>query len=207
MTMMAKSSNGNLFIVAAPSGGGKTVLAKLDRISVSISHTTRHPRPGEQNGVDYFFVEEQEFINMIDKKSFIEYACVFNHYYGTAVDQINNPILAGSDVILDIDWQGARQIKHLFPNAISIFVIPPSLIVLKQRLESRRQDGKCVINRRMAQAHEELSHFAEFDYLIVNDEFEKAAVQLQAIVIANRLSMTRQAGKYEALLSILLTSQ
>lgn len=209
---MANLSPGNLFIVAAPSGGGKTSLVKalvssLDGVSISISHTTRCPRPGEQQAVDYFFVSEHEFINMIDKKSFIEYAKVFDHYYGTSVEQINQRILAGVDVVLDIDWQGAQQIKALFPHALSVFVIPPSLAALKSRLNARRQDDAVVISARMAQARHELSHFKEFDYLIVNDNFEQAAEELRIIVKADRLNISRQAGTYSQLLSILLTSQ
>lgn len=209
---MANLSPGNLFIVAAPSGGGKTSLVKalvssLDGVSISISHTTRCPRPGEQQGIDYFFVSEHEFINMIDKKSFIEYAKVFDHYYGTSVEQINQRILAGVDVVLDIDWQGAQQIKALFPHALSVFVIPPSLAALKSRLNARRQDDAVVISARMAQARHELSHFKEFDYLIINDNFEQAAEELGIIVKADRLNISRQASTYSQLLSILLTSQ
>lgn len=209
---MVKPYSGNLLIVAAPSGGGKTSLVKtlinaLDKIEVSISHTTRAIRPGEKEGVDYFFVSDQQFLTMIEQHEFIEHACVFNHHYGTAVSQINTRLAAGIDVVLDIDWQGAQQIRHLFPQAISVFIIPPSLAVLKQRLLDRRQDNEEVIAARMQRAQDELSHFAEFDYLIVNDDFDKAAAELEAIVLANRLKTAAQKQRQGKLLSFLLTSQ
>jgi guanylate kinase len=204
--------SGNLFIVAAPSGGGKTSLVKklvetLENIEVSISHTTRAMRPGEQHGVDYFFVDNSEFIRMIDDCAFLEHARVFNHLYGTSMAQITNRLSEGIDVVLDIDWQGAEQIRRAFPNAVSIFIIPPSLEVLKQRLMNRRQDKDEVITDRMKKAQDELSHYPEFDYLIVNDNFEKAAMELGAIVIANRLRIERQVIKQSKLLSFLMSSQ
>lgn len=210
--MMNDSARGNLFIVAAPSGGGKTSLVKvltqtLDNIVVSISHTTRLPRPGEEEGRDYFFVAEQQFLEMIAANAFIEHAQVFNHFYGTSVAEINNRLANGIDVVLDIDWQGAQQIRHLFPKAISVFIIPPSLEVLKQRLQNRGQDNVQTISNRMHRAQEELSHYPEFDYLIVNDNFEQAAQELQSIVIANRLNIERQTMKIGKLLSLLLSSQ
>lgn len=204
--------SGNLFIVAAPSGGGKTSLVKklietLEDIEVSISHTTRAMRPGEQNGVDYFFTDEEQFMHMIDSCSFLEHARVFNHLYGTSIEQITQRLQNGIDVILDIDWQGAEQIRRSFPDAVSIFIVPPSLDVLKQRLLNRRQDKDEVISDRMKKAQDELSHYPEFDYLIVNDNFEKAAMELGAIVIANRLRIERQINKQSKLLSFLLSSQ
>ncbi|MGM9452229.1 guanylate kinase [Legionella bozemanae] len=209
---MVGDYSGNLFIVAAPSGGGKTSLVKklietLDDIEVSISHTTRMMRPGEQNGVDYFFIDEEEFIHMINDCAFLEHARVFNHLYGTSMEQITNRLQNGIDVILDIDWQGAEQIRRSFPDAVSIFIIPPSLDALKQRLLNRRQDKDEVISDRMKKAQDELSHYPEFDYLIVNDNFEKAAMELGAIVIANRLRIERQINKQSKLLSFLLSSQ
>ncbi|MDX1836417.1 guanylate kinase [Legionella taurinensis] len=207
---MANLLLGNIFIVAAPSGGGKTSLVKhlissLEDIEVSISHTTRAKRPGEKEGVDYFFVDEKRFLEMVNDNDFVEHAQVFNHYYGTSVAQINARLSAGIDVVLDIDWQGAQQIRRIFPQAISIFVVPPSLDVLKQRLQERKQDKEDVIADRMHRAQDELSHFSEFDYLIVNDEFEKAASDLQAIVKANRLTLQRQSAKVGKLLSFLLS--
>ena len=209
---MANNYMGSLFIVAAPSGGGKTSLVKkllssLDDIAVSISHTTRKKRPAEVDGVDYFFVDEPQFVRMIDEAAFVEHAEVFSHYYGTSVSQITDRLRAGIDIVLDIDWQGAQQIKQLFTDAVSVFVIPPSLEVLKERLMSRQQDDETVIQKRMQSACNELSHYAEFDYLIVNDHFDKAAEELKAIVIAHRLRMARQVEQQRQLLSFLLSSQ
>lgn len=206
---MAGNYTGNLYIVAAPSGGGKTSLVRnlietLEHIEVSISHTTRAMRPGEQDGVDYFFVDEAEFIEMVNNNGFVEHARVFNHLYGTSVEQINKRLERGIDVVLDIDWQGAEQIRRTFESAVSIFIIPPSLDALKQRLMNRKQDKDDVITDRMIKAQDELSHYPEFDYLIVNDTFEHAATDLHSIVIANRLKMERQVNKQSKLLSFLL---
>lgn len=202
---------GNLFIVAAPSGGGKTSLVKklvedMVNIEISVSHTTRDIRAAEQNGIDYFFVDEAEFQRMINAHAFVEYAQVFNHFYGTSVVQIKDRLRAGIDVVLDIDWQGAQQIKQLFADAVSIFIIPPSLDILKQRLINRQRDNEQVISQRMQQARDELSHYHDFDYLIVNDDFVNAASELQAIVTAYRLRMARQSVQQRKLLSFLLAS-
>lgn len=208
---MADNCSGTLFIVAAPSGGGKTSLVKklvssLGDIAVSVSHTTRKKRPGEKHGVDYFFVDEPAFMHMLEEGAFVEHAQVFNHYYGTSAEQITERLHAGIDIVLDIDWQGAEQIKHLFKNAVSIFIIPPSVDVLKKRLMDRQQDDEQVIANRMQRASDELSHYPEFDYLIVNDDFAIAADELKAIVVANRLQMSRQVGQQRQLLSFLLSS-
>lgn len=202
---------GTLFIVAAPSGGGKTSLVKqlihdVAFIDVSISHTTRDIRPGEVNGVDYFFIDESEFKKKITQHAFVEHATVFNHLYGTSFEQINARLNAGIDVVLDIDWQGAQQIKRSFTDAVSIFIVPPSIDALKQRLQARRQDSDAVIHERMRNARAELEHSCEFDYLIVNDKFEEAALQLKSIVTAHRLRMIRQSIQQEKLLSLLLSS-
>lgn len=204
--------SGNLYIVAAPSGGGKTSLVRhlvttLDDMAVSISHTTRAIRPGEQDGVDYFFVPEQRFVEMVEESAFIEHARVFNQLYGTSAAQITERLNKGIDIVLDIDWQGAEQIRRAFPEAVSIFIIPPSLEALKQRLMNRRQDNDEVISERMIKAQDELSHYPEFDYLIVNDHFEHAAMELRSIVIANRLKRDVQVNKQAKLLSFLLSSQ
>lgn len=209
---MVSDNLGNLYIVAAPSGGGKTSLVKklietVSEIEVSISHTTRPIRPGERDGVDYFFIDEEQFISMVNVGAFVEHARVFNHLYGTSVAQINERLKFGIDVVLDIDWQGAEQIRHSYPGAISIFIIPPSLDTLKERLMNRQQDKDHVISERMTKAKDELGHYPEFDYLIVNDNFEKAAMELQSIVIANRLRIERQVNKQAKLLSFLLSSQ
>lgn len=164
-------------------------------------------RPGELHGVDYFFVDEDEFTRMIHDKAFLEHAQVFNHHYGTSFAQIGRRLERGIDVVLDIDWQGAAQIKRAFPEAVSIFIIPPSIDALKQRLMNRRQDEDEIISNRMRKAQDELSHYSEFDYLIVNDTFEHAASDLSAIVIANRLRIQRQINKQSKLLSFLMSSQ
>ncbi len=209
---MAEHCMGNLFIVAAPSGGGKTSLVKklvseLNHIEISISHTTRAKRPGEQHGVDYFFIDESTFHQMVKENQFVEHAHVFNHLYGTSIAQIQDRLQAGLDIVLDIDWQGAQQIKYAFPEAVSIFILPPSLNTLQQRLLDRRQDNEDIVQSRMQRAQDEMSHFAEFDYLIVNDDFEKAASYLSAIVTAERHRMNRQAVQQRNLLSFLLATK
>lgn len=209
---MAESYSGNLYIVAAPSGGGKTSLVRhlvttLDDIEISISHTTRAMRPGETDGIDYFFVDEEQFTEMVNRSAFIEHARVFHHLYGTSAAQITERLQQGIDIVLDIDWQGAEQIRRTFPRAVSIFIVPPSLEELRRRLTNRQQDNKEVIRDRMVKAQDELSHYPEFDYLIVNDNFEHAAVELRAIVIANRLQIKNQVKKQAKLLSFLMSSQ
>lgn len=206
---MLNNNQGCLYIVAAPSGGGKTSLVKalvqsMTDIAISVSHTTRDKRPGEVDGVDYFFINEQEFQQMIAEKAFVEYAEVFGHAYGTSKSQIEDRLKRGVDVLLDIDWQGAQQIKQIFPDAVSIFIIPPSLDTLKQRLQGRKQDPEHVIEARMQRAKSELSHYAEFDYMIVNDDFYCAASELKSIVMAHRLRMDCQIEKQRQLLSFLL---
>jgi guanylate kinase len=209
---MVKQGLGNLFIVAAPSGGGKTSLVKhlveyLSDIVVSVSHTTRDQRPGEEEGVHYFFTNEVQFAELVQSDQFIEHARVFDRSYGTSRAQIKERLNQGMDVVLDIDWQGAAQIKRHFPEAVSVFILPPSLDVLGQRLRDRQRDNEAVIHERMRRAKEELSHYVEFDYLIVNDDFEKAAVELMAIVTARRLRFAQQVVRQEKLLSFLLSSQ
>ena len=206
---MPNQYSGSLFIVAAPSGGGKTSLVKqllsdMDQIVVSVSHTTRQKRPGETHGVDYFFIDDQIFNQMVAEDAFVEHANVFDHFYGTSAAQITDRLQAGIDVVLDIDWQGAQQIKRRFADAVSIFVIPPSLDALKQRLMSRQQDDVQTIAHRMQRAQDELSHYSEFDYLIVNDDFALAASELKAVVVAHRLRMARQSKAQRKLLSFLL---
>lgn len=203
---------GCLFIVAAPSGGGKTSLVRhlvehIDRIAVSVSHTTRTMRPGENHGVDYFFVPLEEFQTMIARQAFIEHAQVFDHFYGTSYAQISERLNQGIDIVLDIDWQGAQQIKLHFPEAVSIFILPPALSALHERLIQRRQDDDTVIALRMQRAQNELQHYAEFDYLIVNDDFAQAAQDLATIVSAQRLRTARQMIQQRKLLSFLLASK
>lgn len=210
--MSNKQNNlGQLYIVAAPSGGGKTSLVNrliqsMPGIELSVSHTTRLPRPKESNGQDYFFVNKPEFEAMITQHDFLEYAKVFDNYYGTSKKQIEARLAAGIDVVLDIDWQGAQQIRVIMPSVISIFLLPPSLQALRERLENRQQDNQLVINNRMKQAQDELEHYDEFDYLIVNEEFDLALNQLKSIVTAERLKRARQVIKQRKLLSFLLTN-
>lgn len=209
---MKEQHLGNLFIVAAPSGGGKTSLVKqlvsrMEGIVVSVSHTTRDKRPGEIDGSHYYFIDEPQFENMIHQGAFIEHARVFDHYYGTSHAEIDERLKQGIDVILDIDWQGAAQIKQFFKNTVSIFILPPSLEVLEQRLIDRQRDNLSVIQNRMQRAHAEMSHYKEFDYLIVNDDFEKAVMELSAIITTYRLKRERQVYMQRKLLSFLLASQ
>jgi guanylate kinase len=176
-----------LFIFSAASGTGKTSLANalvesLPDLEFSVSHTTRAPRPGEQHGVHYYFVSHREFEEMVAAGRFLEYAQVFDNYYGTSRAAVDNLLRQGKSVILDIDWQGARAVKQQMPQAVSIFILPPSRAALEERLVKRGQDTPEVIARRMAKALEEMSHYAEFDYVVVNDDFAAALQDLNAIV-------------------------
>ncbi|MCC5853038.1 MAG: guanylate kinase [Alkalimonas sp.] len=205
---MAKVS-GNLFIVSAPSGAGKSSLiqALLDLhndMQVSVSHTTRSPRPGEQNGVHYHFVRVDDFKNRIEAGEFLEWAEVFGNYYGTSRTTLQQTLDQGIDVFLDIDWQGARQIRQQLPHAIGIFILPPSLNVLQQRLQSRGQDSADIIAGRMSKAQDEMSHANEYDYLIVNDDFQQALLELRAIVLAQRNRWQTQQQRQQDLLDQLL---
>jgi guanylate kinase len=179
--------SGKLFILSAPSGAGKSSLAKalmeaLPDLGVSVSHTTRDPRPGEQNGVHYFFVSCDEFDAMVAAGRFLEYATVFGNSYGTARAVVENLLKQGKSVILDIDWQGARSIKAQMPQAVSIFILPPSRATLEERLRNRKQDSDEVIARRMREAVSEMSHYGEFDRVVVNDDFAAAQADLKAII-------------------------
>lgn len=203
-------NTGKLYIISAPSGAGKTSLVKqmaadLDDLLVSVSHTTRQQRPGEIHGKDYYFVSEEEFQAMLAQQDFLEYAQVFDHYYGTARQTVTENLNAGSDVILEIDWQGARQIRKKMPECLSIFILPPSTAVLEQRLRKRGQDSELIISRRMQDAVAEMQHNDEYDYLLVNDDFDQALMQLKSIVISERLKKTRQKPALAALLAELLS--
>lgn len=203
-------NTGKLYIISAPSGAGKTSLVKqmaadLDDLLVSVSHTTRQQRPGEIHGRDYYFVSEEEFQAMLAQQDFLEYAQVFDHYYGTARQTVTENLNAGSDVILEIDWQGARQIRKKMPECLSIFILPPSTAVLEQRLRKRGQDSELIISRRMQDAVAEMQHYDEYDYLLVNDDFDQALMQLKSIVISERLKKTRQKPALAALLAELLS--
>ncbi len=194
----------NLFIITAPSGAGKTSLirAALDQdkaIRLSISHTTRPPRPGEVNGRDYHFISPAEFLAMREQALFIESAEVYGNYYGTSHAAINTLLGEGADVILEIDWQGAEQVRRLFPHAIGIFILPPSVDALLQRLRDRKQDAPEIIERRIQAAYDDMSHVSEFKYVIINHLLPEAVQDLLAIVRAERLTLDRQANAIESL--------
>ena len=198
-----------LFIVSAPSGAGKTSLLREllnedPRLALSVSHTTRAMRPGEQDGVHYHFVDVPTFQSLVAEGVFIEHAQVFDNYYGTSERAVREQLAAGQDVVVEIDWQGARQVRQRFPEAVSIFIAPPSIEALRERLGGRGQDSEAVIERRMRDARSELSHYPEYDYLVINDVFEQALRELAAIVGAERLRIPRQAARHQAALSAML---
>ena len=185
---------GKLYIIAAPSGAGKTSLVKAmvestPHVQVSVSHTTRPSRPGEQDGVNYHFTTVEEFKHMLGQGLFLEHAEVFGNFYGTSEPWVREQLEKGEDVILEIDWQGAQQIRRLMPEAVSIFILPPSREALHERLVGRGQDDDEVIERRMAQAVNEMSHYNEFEYIVINDEFDLALRDLQTIIRSRRLSL------------------
>lgn len=201
--------SGTLYVISAPSGAGKTSLvnalvAQTEGIKVSVSHTTRAIRPGEQDGVNYHFVDKDQFQTMLGNADFLEHAEVFGNFYGTSKTWVDEQLKSGVDVILEIDWQGAAQVRRLLPDTVGIFILPPSKEALKKRLTGRGQDSAEVIANRMAQAHREMSHHVEYDYLIVNDQFDVALQQLQSIVISERLRINRQLTQQAKLLQDLL---
>jgi guanylate kinase len=204
-----RSAAGNLFVVSAPSGAGKTslvnaLLARMAGIQVSVSHTTRAQRPGEVDGVNYHFVSREQFRALADAGDFLESAEVFGNCYGTSQRWVEQTLAGGTDVILEIDWQGAQQVRRLLPGAICVTVLPPSRAALEQRLTGRGQDGPEVIARRMAEAVSEMSHYGEADYLVINDRFEVALDELCAIVTASRLRLASQQVRHAGLLRDLL---
>lgn len=199
----------NLFVIAAPSGCGKTSLVKAltektNNLCVSISHTTRNARLGEVDGKNYFFVSKVEFEKINQANGFIESAQVFDNYYGSAKQTVKDLLAQGQDVILEIDWQGARQVKKTFPEVIKIFIIPPSVSTLRERLTDRGQDDMSIIDRRMQDAISEMRHYDEFDYLVINDDFEVALDDLSNIIYSQRLNINQQSIKHQALLNILI---
>lgn len=204
-----QNPGGTLFIVSAPSGAGKTSLLKVlledaDGIGVSVSHTTRAMRPGEQDGVHYHFVEVEAFQQMVAAGDFLEHAQVFDNHYGTSQVAVTAQLASGQDVILEIDWQGARQVREHFADAVGIFILPPCKATLRERLTDRGQDDETIIDRRMQDAEAEMSHYGEFDYLVVNDDFATAVADLRTIIASQRLGMARQQARQKKLIADLL---
>lgn len=203
-------ATGTLYIISAPSGAGKTTLVQalvesVPDAAVSVSHTTRKMREGEQDGVDYHFVSEQAFDEKVESGDFLEHARVFGNQYGTSRQQIQEQLLKGIDVILEIDWQGARQIRQLMTDCLTIFILPPSIATLRERLTSRAQDSEEIIQQRMDEAVSEMSHYAEFDYIVINDALDTAIEELRSIFICHRLNRDYQQQKHTELLAGLLS--
>jgi guanylate kinase len=202
--------SGNLFTVSAPSGAGKTSLVNaaleaLPNLRISVSHTTRSMRPGEEDGVNYNFVDENTFVELIKAGDFLEHAQVFGNFYGTSESWVRETLNAGYDVILEIDWQGAEQVRKIIPETVGIFILPPSRDVLRERLTNRGQDEADVIEQRMSEARDEISHFSEADYVIVNDEFQTALDELTAIILTTDLCRKKDFQKHQALIAELLS--
>ncbi|MFJ4444592.1 guanylate kinase [Pseudomonas sp. NPDC089422] len=202
-------SCGNLYIVSAPSGAGKTslvtALIKADpRVSVSVSHTTRAMRPGEEHGVNYHFVSHDDFKGLIAQGDFLEHAEVFGNFYGTSRSALQEVLDRGNDLILEIDWQGAQQVRKLMPEARSVFILPPSQQALRERLDGRGQDSEEIIAGRMKEAVSEMEHYDEYEYVIINDDFDVALEELKAVFAANRLLLNKQQQRYSGLLKELL---
>ena len=202
--------SGLLFVVSAASGTGKTSLVKalLERVNnlhVSVSHTTRGQRPGELDGVHYHFSTKEDFLNLVEEGGFIEYAEVFGNYYGTAQATVKEQLAKGHDVLLEIDWQGAQQVRRLFPESKQIFILPPSQFDLRERLSNRGTDTVDVIEHRLSCAVEDMQQYSNFDYIIINDDFNKALHDLEAVIIANRLTLSQQANRHERLIQQLIT--
>lgn len=205
---------GTLFIISAASGVGKTslvktIINKLDNIMLSISHTTRVKRPKEQDGLDYFFVSTEQFLNMENTKEFLETAKIFDNYYGTSKQFVINTLKQGIDVILEIDYQGTKQIKQQFDksdvNCLSIFILPPSLKVLSERLKKRKQDDYNIIKKRLNNAKKEMLNYSHYEYLIINDDFNKAVQDISNIISAERLTVSKQQCVHAQLINNLLT--
>ncbi len=206
MTQLA----GTLYILSAPSGAGKTSLVKAllqqdDQVGVSVSHTTRAMRPSETDGVDYNFVSMDDFNALIEQGQFLEFAEVFGNKYGTSQQWVKEQLAAGRDVILEIDWQGAEQVRRLMPEAVTVFILPPSRSALRERLNARGQDSDEVIEGRMAEATSEMSHYPEYDYLLINDDFATALQQLASLFQARRLRQSAQQTRHQVLLEELLS--
>jgi guanylate kinase len=207
-----QQGRGNLFIIAAPSGGGKTslvnaLLAADKRLALSVSHTTRSARKGEEDGVQYHFVNLDMFKKLVNEGAFLEHANVFGNHYGTHAGALELQLGKGLDVILEIDWQGAAQVRKIFPECCSIYIVPPSYDVLQQRLSRRATDSKEVIDRRMHEAQAEISHWNEFDYLVVNEKFEEALLEIRNIMQCTRSGKYIQQNQPKRLLAELLGSR
>ena len=203
------TKQGQLYVVSAPSGAGKTSLVKAlveanNDITVSVSHTTRAIRPGEIDGVNYHFVSAAEFSDLKERGGFFEWAKVFDNFYGTSQQSVLDQLNRGVDVILEIDWQGAAQIKQQMPESVSIFILPPSTAALRERLTGRGQDDSNVIERRMRSARDEISHYGDADYVVLNDEFDSALSDLKAIVTSQRLLQYRQSLRLTSVIRDLL---
>jgi len=212
MTNVNSAGSGTLYIISAPSGAGKSSLLRAlletlgAELAVSVSHTTRYPRPGEVDGKDYHFVDGVAFDGMVSRGEFLEHAEVFGNRYGTSRQAVADLLATGVDVTLEIDWQGARLVRELLPATVSIFILPPSLEALQQRLQDRGQDDNEVIDRRMRDAVSEMSHFDEYDYLVINDVFQEALDELVLIIRSGQLRLAPQCGRHAALLADLLAS-
>lgn len=205
------SDKGTLYVVSAPSGAGKTSLVKAllgrdSRVLVSVSHTTRDMRPGEVDGKDYNFVDMDHFNQMIGEGAFLEHADVFTNKYGTSQVWVEEQLAQGMDVILEIDWQGAQQVRRLMPECLSVFILPPSQEELRRRLTGRGTDSQDVIDHRMSQAVSEMSHYGEYDYMIINDDFDTALNELVAVFLSRRVGQNRQSQKHQELLQGLLSA-
>ncbi len=205
------STQGTLFIITAASGTGKTslvkeLLASMTNLVVSVSHTTREPRRGEIDGKHYYFTNQEEFIRLVNQGEFLEHAQVFDHYYGTSKKAVTDLLSAGMDVILEIDWQGALQVKKLIDSAVMIFILPPSRDALRSRLMNRNQDATKVIEARLAGAVREMQEYVNFDYVVINDDFAVALLEIQAIITTYRLAIDKQTVRHEKLISQLLMS-
>jgi guanylate kinase len=203
---MDSNMPGNLFIISAPSGAGKTSLVQSllkhdPHIELSVSHTTRDPRSGEQNGKDYHFVSRETFLEMAKHGEFLESAEVYGNLYGTSQNRIRQEIARGRDILLEIDWQGAAQVRRLFPDCVSIFILPPSLAALEQRLKGRGKDSDAVIAKRMAAVSVDVSHVAEFNYVIINNDLNDALQELAAVVLSARLRSNQQLSRHQDLIN------
>ena len=198
--------SGNLFIVSAPSGGGKTSLVKAlleaePEVRLSVSYTTRAPRAGEADGRDYHFVSPREFERMLEAAEFLESALIYGHHYGTSQKWIERELEQDHDVLLEIDWQGAQQVRRLMTRVVSVFILPPSLETLESRLKGRGQDSADAVAKRLAAAREEIGHVSEYDYVIINEDFNRAALDLRGIIRAERLKLSRHLARHGNLIN------